>query len=61
MLVADNPQANLIYGRSGELDDGLHPFLTKLKKKYRCYQLLIGYFSTNFIFYPDITMQAPYQ
>ena len=32
MLVARNRQATLIYERSAELNDGFHPFLTKIEK-----------------------------
>ena len=52
MLVADNPQANLIYGRSGELDDGLHPFLTKLKKKIQVLSVTNWLFQHKFYFLP---------
>ncbi|PSB13400.1 hypothetical protein C7B69_20330 [filamentous cyanobacterium Phorm 46] len=61
LIAARNRQATRTYERSGKLPDGFHPLLTKNEKNCRCAQLLIGYFSHNFVFYPDLTMQAPYQ
>ncbi len=61
VLAARNRQATLIYERAAELDDGFHPFLTKIEKKCRCCQLPIGYFSKNYVFYPDSRREAAYQ
>lgn len=44
VLVVRNRQATLIYERSAELNDGFHPFLTKIQKNCRYCELLIDCF-----------------